>query len=70
MSISYLIEGECTPGSGPRFTWYRWVTTEDANEVIALKAVTATIKLSGKCPYDGVQGTDMQGQIVLSLIHI
>ena len=37
-AISYLIEGDCTPRPGPRFTWYRLVATEGANKVVGLEA--------------------------------
>ena len=61
VAISYLIECKCTPRPSPIFTWHRWVVTEGATEVVALKAGTASIKLSGKRPYGCVQGTDTQG---------
>ena len=85
-SVSYLIEGECTPRPGPRFSWHRLVATEGANEMVALESGGAPIEFAGQCPCSGVQGTDTQRvtdgfvrcQVVgftrpaqsLSLIHI
>lgn len=61
LSINYLIDGECSPRPGPRFSWHRLIATEGANEMVALESGGATIEFSGQCPYSGVQGTDTQG---------